>query len=308
MRTAKANKTAEADDPPSRAGSFVLRPRRRLPSGRAVAGGFLVTLAALGAFLVATNGKGEPKGRFVVVTHDVAPGATLTATDLQVIAVDLPAEQARVTARSVTQVQGAVTRGPLSKGAFVHSAEVGGAAPEAAALSTTYRELSVAVAAGRAVAGSIRPGDRVDVLASSDGATFVLAQQVLVIGATSGGNSLGGDHFTVTLALDKPEAVLAIVHGASNDKLTLVRSTRTDDTLPGSYQLPRVPTIAPAGTTPSPAGTTPSTVHPASRAAAMIALTSRADAAAPSTGDGPVRDGRRANDVPTTCGSRAVTK
>ena len=213
-------------------------------------------VAALGAYLAATNGKGEPKGRFVVATHDIAPGATLTDADLEAVAVDLPEQQARVTARTIAQVRGAVARGPLAKGAFVNAAEVGVAAPEAAQLTTTYRELSLAVPTDRAVGGSIKAGDRVDVLASGDGVTLVLAQQVLVIGTTSGGNSLGGDRFTVTLALDKPDSVLAIVHGATNDKLTLVRSTRSEDKLPGSYQLPR---SAPGSATPT---ATPTTTAP----------------------------------------------
>ena len=237
-RAPSADPPGDAEGPASRAAPLVLRSRRRLPSGRAVAGGFLVSVAALGSFLLATRGQGEPTGRFVVVARDITPGTTLTAADLVIIAVDLPEEQARVTARSTSQLLGAVTRGPLTKGSFVSAGEVAVATPEAAELTAPYRELSLAVASDRAVGGTIRPGDRIDVLSSGDGATFVLAQRVLVINVTSGGNSLGGDHFTITLALENPASVLAIAHGATNDKLTLVRSTRSEDALPGSYTGP----------------------------------------------------------------------
>src|SRR5437870_3424343 len=74
--------------------SRTLTRRRNLPSGRAVVGGFLVAVAALGAFVAARGTGGGPSQHYVVLTHDVIAGTTLRATDLRTVAVDLPADMA----------------------------------------------------------------------------------------------------------------------------------------------------------------------------------------------------------------------
>ena len=72
-------------------GSRTIVRRRALPSGRAVTGGFLMALAALGVF-VAARGAGQPATQnYVVVAHDVAAGTTLAEADLAIACSPTPA-------------------------------------------------------------------------------------------------------------------------------------------------------------------------------------------------------------------------
>src|SRR4051812_20047222 len=64
--------------------------RRSLPSGRAVTGGLLIALAALGAFVAARGTSAGPSHRYVVAAHDIVAGTTLEADDLRSEPVDLP--------------------------------------------------------------------------------------------------------------------------------------------------------------------------------------------------------------------------
>ena len=117
--------------------------------------------------------------------------------------------------------------------------------------SAPYREVSVALPAAKALDGSLRPGDRVDVVATDGDASFVLVDRALVV-ASSGadrGSALGGGDVRVTLALPDATAAMAVAHGATAAELTLVRSTRAVDLLPDSYHLPADPTAAASAST-----------------------------------------------------------
>src|SRR5438105_10629413 len=64
--------------------------RGALPSGRAVVGGFLVALAAVGIVTAVEAGSDGPGGRAVRLRHDVRAGSVLVAGDLEVVPVDVP--------------------------------------------------------------------------------------------------------------------------------------------------------------------------------------------------------------------------
>jgi Flp pilus assembly protein CpaB len=238
----------------------VISPPRGLPIGRAVLGGLLVALAGLGSYIVAAGGSDTPTTRYGVAAHDLARGDTVHDDDLQLVALDLPADQARGTFPIVDALRGAVMRGPLQAGAILTASAVDQLAPatvpaagsadgaptgadpgadgSAAAVAPTYRELAVSVPAARAVGGSLHVGDRVDVVATAGGTSYVLVQHAVVLATSAGRNGpLAGGDVTVTLALADPAAALAVAHGASAAELTLLRSTRAVEPLPGSFQL-----------------------------------------------------------------------
>ena len=56
--------------------------RRTLPDGRAVAGGLLVTIAAVGAFALAEQEPADPRRDVVIATRDIEPGERLESADL----------------------------------------------------------------------------------------------------------------------------------------------------------------------------------------------------------------------------------
>ena len=149
------------------------------------------------------------------------------------------------TAPITSALSGAVMRGPLQAGAVVTASlvdrpvEGAGAVTDGTNAAPAYRELALDLPAARAVGGGLRPGDRVDVVATADAASHVLVQQALVMRADgSDGSPLGGSEVSVTLALPDAASALAVAHGAAAAELTLLRSTRADQPLPDTYQLP----------------------------------------------------------------------
>ena len=248
-RSRRSSRSARAPGAGRRDGR-VIAPMRGLPNGRAVLGGLLVSLAALGSYLVAQGGGDDQLASYVVAGRDLAPGAALSQADLQLVSLDLPPDQARGTFATVASLTGAVMRGPLQAGAVVTASAVdrpaSGAATDTsgapAQTTPAYRELALDLPAARAVGGDLRPGDRVDVVATADAASHVLVQQALVVGADGGndGSPLGGSEVSVTLALPDAAAALAVAHGAAAAELTLLRSTRATEPLPDTYQLPGV--------------------------------------------------------------------
>ena len=247
----------------------VITTRRGLPTGRSVLGGLLVALAALGTYVAATGGGDGPTTRFAVATHDLAPGTTLGPADVRLVALELPTEQATGTFSDTGSLLGGALRGPVQSGSLLTDAlverqrsglaradEAGGRSSEGSGDessdgSAPYREVSVALPAAKALDGSLRPGDRVDVVATDGDASFVLVDRALVV-ASSGadrGSALGGGDVRVTLALPDATAAMAVAHGATAAELTLVRSTRAVDLLPDSYHLPAEPAAAASAST-----------------------------------------------------------
>jgi len=219
---------SEAAGPPP-LGARVIARRRGLPSGRAVAGGLLIALASLGAYLAATGSDGVPSTTYVVARHDLVPGQELSPEDFELVAVDLAPAQARGTFRSLAALESAVARGPVPEGAFVTLADV---APSSEA--GAYRELSLSLPRARALDGALVAGDQVDVVATADGASTVVVQHALVLAVSGDGGALGGGDVVVTLALDDPASALGAAHAGAAADVTLLRSTRTADVLPPS--------------------------------------------------------------------------
>ena len=67
-----------------------LGPSRRLPTGRAVVGGLLVALAALGVLWALTRGDGEPTVEYLVLAHDVQAGDIVGMEDFEITEMVLP--------------------------------------------------------------------------------------------------------------------------------------------------------------------------------------------------------------------------
>jgi hypothetical protein len=105
-------------------GSRTILRRRALPSGRAVAGGFLMALAALGVFVAARGAGARPTQNYVVVAHEVIAGTTLTDDDLTFAALDLPGSLASHAFTSRSSVVGQVAIAHLSAGDLVQSSVV----------------------------------------------------------------------------------------------------------------------------------------------------------------------------------------
>lgn len=213
-----------AAGPPN--GGRPLRRRSTLPSGRAVVGGLLVALSALGTFAAYTRATAGPTHSYAVAGRDLPIGTQLTAGDLLLLPMDLPplvAEQA--TFSSPRELVGATVIGPVRRGELVQTADVVRKRSGPAEL-----EVSFSIESSRALAGSLRPGEQVDVLATfgggGDSYSVVVVRHARVLDTARSGSSLGqGRTETVTLAVANSEEALGLTHAINAGEVTLVRST-----------------------------------------------------------------------------------
>lgn len=233
--------------------------RPGLPSGRAVLGGLLVTLAALGTYVVASGADDTDPTQVLTVVHPVDPGATLHRDDLVTTALDAGESLTAHTFTDPTLLQGAVVLAPLRQGAPVLASQVHLASPDDPAPEVASHELSLRLARDRAVDGMIDRGERVDVLATygtgERATTVVVVRDAVVvrIGADTDATLGSEGGITLTLLLPDDDAVLRTTHAKDVAELTLVRATRDQNQPDGapSYQGPLagVDTATGAGTT-----------------------------------------------------------
>ncbi|MBW3613962.1 MAG: hypothetical protein KY439_01450 [Actinobacteria bacterium] len=223
------------------AGGRPVRRRSSLPSGRAVVGGLLVALSALGIFAAYTRATAGPTQSYVVARTDLPLGGRLTAQDLVLLPMELPPAMAeRAGFSSVRSLEGATVIGPVRRGELVQASDVLRKRSGAAEL-----EISFAIESSRALAGSLRPGERVDVLATfgggGDSYSVLVVRQAMVLDAVGGGSSLAqGRTETITLAVSTSEEALALTHAINAGDVTLVRATGSSGSGPAgqTYRAP----------------------------------------------------------------------
>jgi Flp pilus assembly protein CpaB len=220
--------------------------RRSLPGGRAVVGAFLVTVAAVGLFAAFTRAAAGPSTSYVVAARDVPIGAQLTAADLALVPLELPAAQRARAFDDIAVLEGVTVIGPLSSGDLVQSSSV-------VAAEAGVEEISFPVAAERAVAGRLLPGERVDVLAtygSGAGAyTTAVARDALVLAVEDGGGTaLGGSEGRVlTLGTPDSDTSLRVAHAVSAGEVMVVRASGAQRTgLPPADYRPPDPLVSPS--------------------------------------------------------------
>ncbi|MGH9063545.1 MAG: RcpC/CpaB family pilus assembly protein [Acidimicrobiales bacterium] len=209
-------------------GARPLPRRRALPGGRAVVGGLLVALAAVGTFAAYTNATRSHSLSYVVTRQALPVGHRITATDLGLAPMDLPSSIASHLAfRTPTRLIGAVVVGPMAAGELVQASDVVAGPP-----APKEREMSFALPASAAVGGTLVPGDRVDVLATfgtgAEARTVAVVRAVPVVSRVdgSGGIAAGSNSSEViTLALSTSAQTLALAHALAAGEVILVRST-----------------------------------------------------------------------------------
>jgi Flp pilus assembly protein CpaB len=192
-----------------------------LPSSRAVVGGLLMALAAVGTFLAYADASGDDTIDVLIAARALAPGETITASDVQLVAVELPGE-VRGLFGAVEAAVGRQVAAPIDAGEFV----LASATVEPVDGDETL-EVTVSLPASRAV-GRLRPGERVDAFSTwGSDVTELIAVDARVL-EVSGGSSRGlggGEAVVVRLALSDLSQVEALVHAQAAGDLTLVRAT-----------------------------------------------------------------------------------
>jgi Flp pilus assembly protein CpaB len=206
-------------------GARPLRRRRGLPGGRAVMGGFLVSLAAVGVFAGYTSATADRREPYLVAAQDLALGHRITRADLGTLPMDLPALVRSKVYRDPTKLIGAVVIGPVTKGDLVQSSNV--LAGDAAGAD---RQISFSIESARAVNGQLRRGEFVDVLATygtgADGYTAAVVRGARVADRSETRSALSDrGSEVITLALPEQDDTLAVAHAVSTGSIMLVRAT-----------------------------------------------------------------------------------
>ena len=225
--TSATDVSGNGNGPPSRS----VRRRRSLPGGRAVAGAFLVTAAAVGVFAAYLDATAEPSTSWLVATEDIAPGEALDAGSLDTVAIDLPAEQQEqlVGADELEQVTDRVALGPVRAGDLLQWTTVLAAEPPDGATTFTFS------LPGNRVALRLEAGDTIDIVATYSETTVYVARDIQLLSNPSTAAGDGGA--TITIAVQDPDTVLAIANALDSAEVFVVRSDPDggDDT-PGPYR------------------------------------------------------------------------
>jgi hypothetical protein len=241
-----------------------VRRARSLPGGRAVVGALLVAAAAVGVFAAYLNATAEPATRYLVARAAVEPGTRLdsigTVADLfesRAIELDADLAQRAVRLEDAESLLGRLVIVPLDPGQLLARSGLvadGGVADA--------HKLSFAVDPSAALAGVLKVGERLDVLAtygSGEGAytAYVVRGVPLVARSGEGGGgglgAGGGGPLTLTVAVTAPEDVQALAHAVATADIVVSRSTVTGgdrSSAPAPYEASRER----PGPAPDPAG------------------------------------------------------
>jgi len=220
--------------PAAARGPRTITRRRNLPGGRAVFGGFLIAVAAVGIFAAYSSATARPRQHYVVAAHALTPGSRLSLADLRIVALDLPDPSVRAQVfASPSDLLGAGVVAPIASGSLIQASEVVG---RAGAVGT--REVSMSIDRSRAIAGTLKAGEYVDVLGTfgngADAYTVVMLAHVQVIAIANQSSSLGDTHSQlITFAAPTETAAEAIADANVAAQVTLVRSAEsTADSTP----------------------------------------------------------------------------
>lgn len=200
----------------------LVRRRRPLPNGRAVLGGFLVAVAAVGTLALGGGTGDDDLVPYVVARDDLAVGERITADDLTVARLRLPPFVAARAFRSPAGLVGAVVVGPVARGELVQAAAV-------VREEVKGRHVSFPVESARAVDGALQPGEAVDVLVTygtgESASTAVVARGARVVRIRRPSGTLSdGRQVVVTLSVETDEHAAALAHASSAGTVTIVRT------------------------------------------------------------------------------------
>lgn len=218
-----------------------------LPSGRAALGALLVTAAAVGLYSASARAANHPLTGYLVAAHDLPPGHRLVPSDLRRQPLDLSDALAGRAFTSETSLDGATTLGPVAGGELLQAGSL------IRSRGGSGRELSIPVDPARAVAGTLRPGERVDLVATfgsgTSSSTETVLHDALVIDSQRGGSSLSSSgNVVLTLAVETEAEQVAVAHALNDGELLVVRSPAqdSDPSAPASTTGAETPAVAPA--------------------------------------------------------------
>jgi hypothetical protein len=216
-----------------------------LPSARAVVGGLLVAMAAVGTFVASSTDDTDGTVEVVVAQRDLRPGDLVAPGDLALVGVELPQGVGGLFG-SLEAAAGRRMVAPVNTGEFLQSS-----ATVEATSGDEHLEVTVSVPASRAP-GRLRAGERVDVFSTWNASvTELVAVDARALEVTGSAGLSGGELVRVRLGLGDLEQLEAIVHAHAAGDLTLVRAAIGSGTPEvGRRYRPLSGDIAPSGSGP----------------------------------------------------------
>lgn len=224
-----ATQTRPSDDPVARSATRptpdrTVRPRRGLPGGRAVVGGLLVAVAAVGIFAAVSGAGRGPSTEYVVAARTLEPGTVVQADDFETVAVELPGSVAGRSFTNPAQLDGGVLLGALEEGELVQVSDVGDA-------GDAVPTVSVALDASDGYNGTLLPGDRVDIYVTfgenTRSSTRLIVESALVVESGEADDATIGQagKVSLTVAVPKVEDRLELINAVHAGRAAVVRIT-----------------------------------------------------------------------------------
>lgn len=209
--------------------------RGGLPTGRAVVGALLVTASVVGLFVAYRESQQGPDTSYVVMAREVRAGERIEADDVTLRAMQLSDDVARLATTDLDAAIGSVAIETQLPGQLVQPQAILAPATGEPSQDTSH-ELSFSISRSRALAGTLQPGELVDVVATvaDTGATctavVVSNARVVRVGGAGGDDLLtgGSGDLTITLAVAQPDDVLSAVFAIDEADVTIIRSTRAE--------------------------------------------------------------------------------
>lgn len=199
-----------------------LRRARPLPNGRAVVGGLLVAVAAVGLFWSYTRVAHGPTRGYVVVRNAVRVGARVKAGDVEWQRIDLPVAVQRGAFGAVRDVVGATAVAPLLPGQLLQRGDVQQVG------SGRAHEVTFTVDRGH-TSSAVAAGERVDVIATYGAGDQTTSQVVMrgVLVVAFGGNrgTFTDGAYQVTVAVATELDAVKLTAATQGAKVSLVRAS-----------------------------------------------------------------------------------
>lgn len=201
-----------------------LSPRRGLPNGRAVVGGFLVAAGAIGVFSAYQGASQANMHAYVTARNDLEAGELVTRSDLVTIELNLPKALRQLAVTSPEALIGSTTLAPVSRGQLIWRGGV--VKPDG---SPQLAQISIPVQPANALGGRLLPGERVDVLLASTASgtpeVTTISSGARVVRIESGNQTVGSNG-ALTLVLAVPQGELEeIAKATASGTVTIARVT-----------------------------------------------------------------------------------
>lgn len=220
----------------------VIASRRSLPSGRAAVGALLVTVAAVGAFILATGPDEDPRTSYLVAVASVEAGAPVGSGDFALRPLGLSPDVAARALTDASGLEGATAVRDLAPGDLLTATDLIGAPAVSGRPAGAVHEIAFPVPVERISARTVN-GDRVTVLTTASGGggssdlTEVAVEDGVVLSWVADADAIGGSGVGVlTLAVSDAETAIGLAHMVRTGDVTVVRTTRAvSDRYPDSF-------------------------------------------------------------------------